>query len=48
LARELRDQRVKGFRALLDILRQPEETHFRDIITGDESWIFVDAAPSST
>jgi hypothetical protein len=44
---ELWDQRVKGARALLDILRQQEKTHFPDIITGDASWIFIDTAPSS-
>jgi hypothetical protein len=47
LTRELRDQRVKDAQALLDVLRQQEKTHFRDTITGDESWIFTDTAPSS-
>jgi hypothetical protein len=47
LTRELRDQRVQGSRALLDVFRQQEKTQFRDVITGDEPWIFIDAAPSS-
>jgi hypothetical protein len=38
---------VKGAQALLDVLRQKEKTYFWDIITGDESWIFIDTAPSS-
>jgi hypothetical protein len=47
LTRELGDQRVPGARLLLDVLRQQEQTHYRDIITGDESWLFVVTAPSS-
>jgi hypothetical protein len=47
LTRELRDQRVQGARAILDVLRQQEKTHFRDIISRDESWIFIDIVPSS-
>jgi hypothetical protein len=47
LTRELRDERVRGARALLNVLRQQEKTHFRVIITGDESWTFIDTAPSS-
>jgi hypothetical protein len=47
LTRELRDRRAKGTQALLDVLRQQEKSHFRDIVTDDESWIFIDTAPSS-
>jgi hypothetical protein len=47
LTRELRDQWIKGARALLDVLRQQEKTHFQDTITGDELLIFMDTAPSS-
>jgi hypothetical protein len=47
VTRKLRDLRVKGARALLDVLRRQEKTHFRDILTGNESWIFIDTAPSS-
>jgi hypothetical protein len=45
-ARKLGDQRVKGARAPIDVLRQQEKTNFRDIITGHESWIFIDTTPS--
>jgi hypothetical protein len=45
---EPRCQRVKGARALLDVFRRQEKTRFRDIITGDESWTFIDTAPSFT
>jgi hypothetical protein len=47
LIRELSNQRVQGARALLNVLRQQEKTHFWDIITDDESWIFINTAPSS-
>jgi hypothetical protein len=47
LTRELRDRRVEGARALLDVFCQQNKTDFQDIITGDESWIFIDTAPSS-
>jgi hypothetical protein len=47
LTPELREQRVNGFRVLLDVLRQQEKIHFREVITGDKSWTFIDAAPSS-
>jgi hypothetical protein len=40
------DQPVKGSRALLDVLPQGKKTHFRDIITGDDSPVLIDAAPS--
>jgi hypothetical protein len=47
LTRELRDPRVKGTRALIDVLRQQEKTHFQDIIIGDESRIFIDTTSCS-
>jgi hypothetical protein len=47
LTRKLRNQRVNGARALLDVLRQQETTHFQDIITGGKSRMFIGAAPSS-
>jgi hypothetical protein len=47
LTPEMREQRVNDSRALVDVLRQQEKIHFRDIITRDESWILIDAAPSS-
>jgi histone-lysine N-methyltransferase SETMAR len=47
LTHELRYHRVNGSLALLDVLRQQEKIHFRDIITGNESWIFIDTEPSS-
>jgi hypothetical protein len=47
LTSESREQRVNGSRAPFDVLRQREKIHFHDIIPDDESWIFIDAAPSS-
>jgi hypothetical protein len=48
LTLELRDQHASGSRALLHVLRQQEKIHFRDIITGDESQIFIDTASGSS
>jgi hypothetical protein len=47
LTRELRDYLVNIARALRDVLRQQEKTHFRVIVTDDESWTFSDTAPCS-
>jgi hypothetical protein len=40
------DQPVKGSRALLNAFPQHKKTHFRDVITGDDSPVFINAAPS--
>jgi hypothetical protein len=47
LTPKLREQRVNGLRAPLDVLHPQEKIHFSDIITGDESWILIDAARRS-
>jgi len=47
LTQELREKRSAECRALLDILKLQRENDFRDIVTGDESWIFLDSKPKS-
>jgi hypothetical protein len=42
LTPELGEQRTNGSRALLDVLPQQGKSSFRETVTGDESWIFVD------
>jgi hypothetical protein len=43
---QIEESEVEGARVLLNVLLQREKTLFQDIITGDESWIFIDMAPS--
>jgi hypothetical protein len=38
----LRAKRLEGARQLLDVLLQQEKCHFRDLITGDETWVYLD------
>jgi hypothetical protein len=47
LTEELRQKRVNGVRALLDTLEVQQRIGFHDIITGDESWFYLDVAPNS-
>jgi hypothetical protein len=44
---ELWEQSVNSSRALFDVLQRQEKIHFRGIITGHESSISIDSAPSS-
>jgi hypothetical protein len=39
---DLRAKRLKGIRRLLDVLQAQERCHFRDLITGDETWVYLD------
>jgi hypothetical protein len=39
---DLRAKRLEGTRQLLDVLQAQERCHFRDIIAGDETWIYLD------
>jgi hypothetical protein len=42
LTEELRQKRVDGSRALLDTLEAQQRIEFCDIVTGDESWVYLD------
>jgi hypothetical protein len=39
---DLRAKRLKSSRQLLDVLRAQERCHFRDLIIGDEIWVYLD------
>jgi hypothetical protein len=42
---DLRAKRLEGARQLLDVLPAQERCHFRDLITGDETWVCLDMKP---
>jgi hypothetical protein len=42
---DLRAKRLEGARQLLDVLQAQERYHFRDLITGDETWVDFDMKP---
>jgi hypothetical protein len=42
---DLRIKRMEGVRQLLDILQAQERCHFRDLIRGDETWVYLDMQP---
>jgi hypothetical protein len=44
---DLRAKRLEGARQLLDILRAQEKYHFRYLITGDETWVYLDMKPGT-
>jgi hypothetical protein len=44
---ELREKRVDGARTLLDALEAQWQIRFRDIVTGNESWIYLYMCPNS-
>jgi hypothetical protein len=39
---DLRAKRLEGVQQLLDVLQAQERCHFRDLIIGDESWVYLD------
>jgi hypothetical protein len=39
---DLRATRLEGAQQLLDILQAQERCHFRDLLTGDETWVYLD------
>jgi hypothetical protein len=41
----LRTKPLESARQLLDILQAQENCHFRDLITGDETWTYLDIKP---
>jgi hypothetical protein len=47
LTDELRQKRIEGARTLLNVLEAQQRIEFRDIKTGDESWIYLNMAPNS-
>jgi hypothetical protein len=47
LTEELRQKRVDGARTLLDALEVQHRIGFHDIVTGDESWIYLHMVPTS-
>jgi hypothetical protein len=42
---DLRVKRVEGVAQLLDVLKAQQKCGFRDLITGDETWVFLDMKP---
>jgi hypothetical protein len=48
LTEELRQKRFDGARTLLDGLEAKQRIEFCDIVTGDESWIYLYMNPNST
>jgi hypothetical protein len=43
----LRAKWLEGTRQLLDILQAQERCHFRDLITWDETWVYIDMKPGT-
>jgi uncharacterized Fe-S cluster protein YjdI len=41
----LKAQRLEGARQLLDVQQAQKRCHFRDLITGDETWVYLDMKP---
>jgi hypothetical protein len=44
---DLRAKRLDGVQQLLDVLQVRERCHFPDIITGDETWVYLDMKPGT-
>jgi hypothetical protein len=42
---DLRAKRLEGAEQLLDVLQARERCHFRDLVTGDETWVYLDRKP---
>jgi hypothetical protein len=42
LGDDVRAKRLEGVRQLLDALQTQERCYFRDLITGDERWVYLD------
>jgi hypothetical protein len=43
----LRAKRLEGARQLLDVLQGQERCHFRDLITGNKTWVYFDMKPGA-
>jgi hypothetical protein len=44
---DLRAKRLEGARQLLDVLQAQERCHFRDLLTGDETWVYLNMKPGA-
>jgi hypothetical protein len=44
---DLRANRFEGARQLLDVPPAQERCHFRDLVTGDETWVYLDEKPGA-
>jgi hypothetical protein len=44
---DLRPKEFDGARQLLDVLQAQQRCHFRDLITGDETWTPLDMKPGT-
>jgi hypothetical protein len=44
---DLRANRSEGARQLLDALQAQERCHFRDLVTGNETWVSLDMKPGT-
>jgi hypothetical protein len=42
-----RPKRLEGARQLLGVLQAQERCHFRDLITGNETWVYHDMKPGT-
>jgi hypothetical protein len=42
---DLSKKRLEGARQPLDVLQAQDRSHFRDLITGDETWVSLDMKP---
>jgi hypothetical protein len=47
LTDELRPKRIEGSRALFERLEAQQQIGFCDIVTGDESWVYLDMVLNS-
>jgi hypothetical protein len=43
---DLRTKRMEGARQLLDVLQAQGRCHFRDLTTGDKTWVYLDMKPA--
>jgi hypothetical protein len=42
---DLRTVRLEGVRQLFDVVKAHEKYHFRDLLTGDQTWAHLDVKP---
>jgi hypothetical protein len=42
---DARIKQLEGAHQLLDVLQAQKRCHFRDLITGDEIWVYIDMKP---
>jgi histone-lysine N-methyltransferase SETMAR len=47
LGDDLRAKRLDGAQQLLDVLQAQKRCHFRDLIPGDETWVYLDVKPGA-